>query len=85
MTLFLSFRMTIFHATSTVSGQNSFLLFLERRWLFSYLEILGRQSCPSQSTEGKRISRKTCLPEFGPFLLTHALYASKAELVKRNL
>lgn len=50
VTPLLSFRLTdltVFDAASTVSGQSSSLLFLERRWLFSYLEVLGRLSCPS--------------------------------------
>lgn len=50
--IYLSFRLNVFGVTSTVSSQNSLLLFLEKRWLFSYLEILRRLSCPSKATEG---------------------------------
>lgn len=50
-----------------LSGQNSHFLFLERMWLFSYLEISKRFSYPSKATP-KGDSKKTHLLEFGTFL-----------------
>lgn len=56
-------------AASTMSGQNSHFLFLERMWLLSYLEISKRFSYPSKATP-KGDSKKTHLLEFGTFLFT---------------